>query len=204
MIESIMSKLRCCSFCWKSLWCPSGICDSCWEANCYRFQIKEYRDPTNSFYYFYEWNKQLEKGLFIQKFIDLLKSPLTNIYLVEQMAPLICRQLYSFDSQKNDIVVPVSNDLVSRKQGAVRLSERIAFLMNLENRLCLVRRRFVAQRSLNRKKRLKISFHLSRQVNDKAILLVDDVVTTGASLRKAKMALNRADSICSLALIYRP
>ncbi|MGX9806672.1 ComF family protein [Exiguobacterium acetylicum] len=90
------------------------------------------------------------------------------------------------------VPIPLSRDRLSERK--FNQAEEIAKQMNGKVTLALKRDEGTPQSKKSREERLKRSnpFHVTKEVAGKNILLVDDVYTTGVTLRQAMVRLKEA------------
>ncbi|MEI4461917.1 phosphoribosyltransferase family protein [Exiguobacterium indicum] len=90
------------------------------------------------------------------------------------------------------VPIPLSRDRLSERK--FNQAEEIARRMNGKVTLALKRDEGTPQSRKSREERLKRSnpFHVTKEVAGKNILLVDDVYTTGITLRQAMVRLKEA------------
>lgn len=102
----------------------------------------------------------------------------------------------------NSIIVPCPG---SRPDHASQLAKKFGDLISIEtiDLLCKIKPDEGTQKSKSKEQRSQIKFHCKLPVTDRHVIFIDDVVTTGATVRAAKQAIGPCQSFQVWALAQR-
>ncbi len=197
-----------CSFCWGMIqryYGPScricgmpaisdqtTICESCVKT----------KQPFSKIIYYGLYEGTFRKAIHLMKFTG-----------VKRLSKPLCSLLLELPLPEADIIIPVPLHLKKLRQREFnqtalighRLSKKLGIPMITD---CLIKNReTAAQTSLKRQERLnnvRKSFSALKTFNNQDVLLLDDVITTGATVRECSSVLMKAGakSIAVVALAH--
>lgn len=186
----MLAKPQTCIFCYRWLWRDMALCQHCQAQLPYttkalnRLSIFRYQSPIKELITQGKYQKQLLK-------LDILGL----------LAAQDIKQYYK--NTKPEVIIPIPLHKVKHQQRGFNqtqlLAQRIAQALNISiDTNTLVRRRNThSQSQLNyeqRQKNVRNAFILSKENHYRHILLIDDVITTGATMQQAKQTLFKSTS----------
>jgi ComF family protein len=170
-----------------------GVCASCWESLPWLPGCRPRRGPLQALLWAADYEGTIRHLVHGLKFADMdYLGPALGRRMVLRLAPLIF-------AERPDLVVPVPLHLWRRYRRGYNQAERLAraiarrTLLPLDTAALRRRRAGRRQLGLSRRERLRslAGCFVARpgRARDRTILLVDDVVTTGATLEACARAL---------------
>jgi len=137
---------------------------------------------------------------------QLLKEIKYDLYyaMVPEISEML-KQKYSEINTKLDLVVPIPLHKKKRWERGFNQVELFIKAFSKPDIVLIRKKQTITQVNLSRKERLiniKDAFIVTGNVNGKNILLVDDVMTSGATLEEAAVALKQAGAARVYALVW--
>ena len=155
----------------------------------------------NNIYYLWDYNNEFKRLIYEYKYNR-------KKILVKFISEIIKKEFYFIlKKEKIDIVVSVP---VSKKRKSERGFNQVDEILNyLEIKYCKIKRTKNTKKMAlildeeKRKKNIKGAFEISEGIdfNNKNILIVDDIVTTGATLKEIKNEILQSSKIKNLNIV---
>lgn len=197
MFESFLYP-KVCGFCNKIL--EDGyICEEC----------KQNIKCINSEYIPFVQTSYFDKLYCSYEYVGIVRKKILDYkfnhkkYLCKTFAESMIEKLES-DSLKYDMIIAVPTSIKRKMQRGYNQSELIARLVAKSIKIPYVKnviikaKRNATQSKLGRNERIKNvknAFKLTKDVNNKKILLIDDIYTTGATVNECSKLLKKAGAI---------
>jgi predicted amidophosphoribosyltransferase len=207
-IQNIELNLRSCACCGRSFGAIDLFCASCWiETKKFLTFSRVELAPKVFLYYLFDWHRASDK--YVSCLIYALKggglraaNAMLAAELIRQRVKVGPRGLLATQ------IVPVPGSKSIELDHAGMLGYEIARLLQIPLLSCLAKEKQAdRQHMLSKTARQKIKFSLKQNKRSlllmKNTIIVDDVVTTGASVLAAYEALNKPDNCEAWAISRR-
>ena len=171
------------------------------ESSLVYFERKSSLKNINNIYYFWNYDKDFKKLIFAFKFKN-------RKYLSKEIAGLIKEGIFFLLKKENvDYIIPVP--ISSRRESERGFNQTEAILQETGlnyikmERIKNTKKMFSILDETKRDENIKNSFFISGDydLNGKSILLFDDIITTGSTLREMKRELEKVYKIRKITVL---
>lgn len=167
-----------CSACLNSLDRDGYLCSKCLK----KLKEESYLKNTGDFYFCFYYEKEIRNLILDFKIRNRKNS-------VNDLAYLIGRPLLKFiEDEKIDIVIPVP---ISEKRNRERGFNQVEYILEKLNikydkitRVKATKHMYALKTKEDREKNIEKSFTCNLKLSNKKVLIVDDIVTTGSTIKE--------------------